>query len=144
MMSINLLKEVNNLLIEATFEASDEEILGLIGKDGYPNAEEVSHIQTTIQNKVHGNRESRLQNAKRNFSRDINQTNKIITTKKATRTIEQMLGDIVSAMQNTDKVPDGLLIAFREQSKSGEANESDIRDIWESLVRLGLIDDENS
>ena len=51
-----------------------------------------------------------------------------------------MLGDIVQAMQGSEHVPNGLLIAFREQSANQAASEEDIKEIWESLYQLGLIE----
>ena len=44
----------------------------------------------------------------------------------------------MEAMQNQEKVPKGIILAFREQGQNG--SEDDIKEIWQNLVELGLID----
>ncbi len=143
-MSIALFQEVNNLIAEATFEASEQETLSLIGMDGYPTAETITEIQKRLLNNIQANREKRLKQAKDDFARDKAGIAEKIMRRASTLTVDNMLSDIVKAIQNTEKVPEGILLAFREQSKNKENSEKDILEIWDSLARLGLIEDEDS
>lgn len=143
-MSTALFQEVNNLIIEAIFEADEQETLSLIGTEGYPAAETITEIQAMLLRNIQANREKRLKQAKNDFARDKAGIAEKIMCRASSLSVENMLADIVKAMQNTEKVPEGILLAFREQSQNKENSEEDIREIWDSLARLGLIEDEDN
>lgn len=137
-MSIKLLREINELFIEAEIERPDNEILSLLGFNGFPTLNQLSGLQNALSNAITLNRTKRLNQAKSEFSKHIEDSNRQFISSRSL-SMGNMLQDIVKAMQDTNKVPEGLLFAFREQSQNKEASEDDIREIWESFVRLGLI-----
>ena len=138
-MSVGFVKEINDLISDAILESSDEEILSNIGKAGYPSWNSVREAKKLLAQAVAKSRASRLEQAKVSFAKDKEKNSGIRTDKLATKNINDMIVDIVQAMQTKgESIPNGLLVAFREQSKEG--SEQDIKEIWESLVSLGLID----
>ena len=141
-MSIRFLQHINDLIIET--DTDESEILALVGQDGFLTAQEIEDVKTFIQDAIADNRKARLDQVKADFIRNRAQASKKLADTKRDRSLSDMLGDIVKAMQNTDRVPEGILLAFREQSTNQAASEQDIRDIWESLLQLGLIDIEGN
>lgn len=141
-MSIRFLQHINDLIIET--DTDETEILALVGQDGFLTAQEIEDVKTFIQDAIADNRKARLDQVKADFIRNRAQANKKLADTKRDRSLSDMLGDIVKAIQNTDRVPEGILLAFREQSTNQAASEQDIREIWESLLQLGLIDIEGN
>jgi len=141
-MSIRFLQHINDLIIEADID--ETEILALVGQDGFLTAQEIEDVKTFIHDAIADNRKARLDQVKADFIRNRAQESKRLADTKRNRSLSDMLGDIVKAMQNTDRVPEGILLAFREQSTNQAASEQDIREIWESLLQLGLIDIEGN
>ena len=138
-MSVSFVKEINDLISDAILESSDEEILSNIGKAGYPSWDSIREAKKMVAQAVAERRASRLEQAKASFIKDKAKSSVIRTDKLEAKNINDMIADIVQAMQSKgDSIPNGLLVAFREQSKEG--SEQDIKEIWESLVSLGLID----
>ncbi|RDL44150.1 hypothetical protein DN730_10985 [Marinomonas piezotolerans] len=138
-MSMKLLREINELVIEADIEQSDKEILARLGLNGFPTHSQLLVLQTALSDAITHNRTERLSRAKLGFSRHL-EDSKRKSIFSLGLTMADMLQDIVKVMQDSNKVPKGLLVAFREQSQNQEASEDDIREIWESFARLGLID----
>lgn len=138
-MSIQLLREMNELVIEADIERPDNEILSLLGLNGFPTFGQLSELQAALSNAITLNRAERLNRAKSEFSKHFEDSKRKFISSRSLSMMD-MLQDIVKAMQDPNKVPEGLLLAFREQSQNQEASEDDIREIWESFARLGLID----
>ncbi|MEW7974777.1 MAG: hypothetical protein AB2821_14975 [Candidatus Thiodiazotropha endolucinida] len=136
-MTLAFIKQLNEYVIEATIEASDEEILARIGNEGYPSQQDIHQARDLITQAVKEQRQNRLSQQRAAFEvyKQEQNTTKNITAK---RSVPEMLSEIVAAMQNKDKVPEGILLAFREQSQNG--SEDDIANIWQNLVELGLID----
>ena len=137
-MSINLLREINELVVEADIEQPDNEILARLGLYGFPTLSQLSELQTALSNAITVNRAERLNRAKLEYRRRLDDSKRRVISSHSL-SLADMLQDIVKAMHNTNKVPEGLLVAFREQSRNQEASEDDIRKIWESFARLGLI-----
>jgi len=137
-MSINLLREINELVVEADIEQPDNEILARLGLYGFPTLSQLSELQTALSNAITVNRAERLNRAKLEYRRRLDDSKRRVISSHSL-SLADMLQDIVKAMHNTNKVPEGLLVAFREQSRNQEASEDDIREIWESFARLGLI-----
>ncbi len=136
-MTLAFIKQINEYVIDATLEASDEEIFASIGDAGYPSQQDIHQVLATISQAVKKQRQYRLSQQKAAFQL-YKQEQKGVQNTHPKRTIPKMLSDIVAAMQNKDKVPEGIILAFREQGLSG--NEDDIVEIWKNLVELGLID----
>lgn len=137
-MSINLLREINELVVEADIEQPDNEILSRLGLYGFPTLSQLSEIQTALSNAIIVNRAERLNQAKLEYRKRLDDSERRVISSRSL-SLADMLQDIVKAMHNPNKVPEGLLVAFREQSQNQEASEDDIREIWESFARLGLI-----
>jgi hypothetical protein len=136
-MTLAFIKQINEYVIDATLEASEEEILASIGDSGYPSRQDIHQARTTITQAVKEQRQYRLSQKKAAFQL-YKQEQKGVQNTPPKRTIPEMLSDIVAAMQNKDKVPEGIILAFREQGQEG--SEDDIVEIWQNLVELGLID----
>lgn len=136
-MTLEFIKQINEYVIDATVEASDEEILASIGSDGYPSQQDIHQARMMITQAVREQRQYRLSQQKRAFQA-YKQEQKVGQNISHKRTIPEMLSDVVAVMQNQDKVPEGLILAFREQGQDG--SEDDIVEIWQNLVELGLID----
>ena len=136
-MTLIFIKQINEYVIDATLEASDEEILASIGSDGYPSQQDIHLARTTITQAVKKQRQYRLSQQKAAFQA-YKQEQKGVQNFSPKRSISEMLSDIVTAMQSQDKVPEGIILAFREQGQKG--SEDNIVKIWQNLVELGLID----
>ena len=138
-MSVSFVKDINDLIAGAILESSDKEILSNIGKSGYPSWDSVREAKNLLAQAVAESRASRLERVKASFVKDKENSSVVRTAKPEAKNINDMIADIVQAMQSKgDSIPSGLLVAFREQNKEG--SEQDIKEIWENLVSLGLID----
>jgi len=140
-MTIKFLKQLNDDIIESIIESSDEEILSQIGKENYPTWDDITFAEQTVSEIINKKRIERLEKNKQKFSEFKNKNEKTLNSLISIKSIEELLADIVKGMQNKDKVPNGLLVAFREQSHDG--NDDAIREIWKSMVKLKLIDNNN-
>ncbi|EGG98313.1 Secreted protein Hcp [gamma proteobacterium IMCC2047] len=136
-MTLAFIKQINEYVIDAIMEASDEEILKGVGDNGCPSQEDIHHAQKMIGQAVKERRQYTLAQKKAAFHA-YKQEQKYIQIAPIKRPVSGMLSDIVAAMQNKDKVPKGIILAFREQGQDG--SEDDIMEIWQNLVELGLID----
>ncbi|WP_022954812.1 hypothetical protein [Leucothrix mucor] len=137
-MTIAFIKQINEYVINATLEASDEAILASVGSDGYPSPQEVQQACAAITQTISQQRANRLSQEQSAFA-EYKKNQKNIQNAQQRRSIPEMLSDIVSTMQKQNKaVPDGIILAFREQGKGD--SEEDIIEIWQNLVELGLID----
>jgi len=136
-MTLAFIKQINEYVIDATIEASDEEILSCVGSDGYPSQQDIHKAHEIIRQAVKEQRQNRLAQQKAAFQA-YQQEQKVAKNIPPKRSIPEMLSDIVAAMQSQDKVPEGIILAFREQGQDG--SEDDITEIWRNLVELGLID----
>jgi len=137
-MNINFIKQINDYVIEATMEASDDEVLSTIGHANYPTWEDIHSVQDLILTAIKNKRQQRLEKNRVIYldaKEDLGHLHKLANT---TKTVTEMLSDIVAAMQDKDSVPKGLLVAFRNQGQNGD--EDDIKELWQTLVELGLIE----
>jgi len=137
-MSIEFIKQFNESIIEATLEATDEEILSTLRKEGYPTQSDIELVHAYIKQAIKENRRQRLEQKKFEFTEYKNNRVNTIQSVIAKKSIDEMFADIIAVMQKKDKVPDGLLVAFREQSK--KTSDEGIEEIWKNLMELGLID----
>ena len=140
-MTVAFIKQINEYVIDATTEASDEEILASVGSYGYPSQQDIHQAREMITHSVKEMQRYRLSQQRALFQ-SYRQEQKVVQNVPSKRLISEMLSDIVTAMQNQDKVPEGIILAFREQSQDG--SEEDIVEIWQNLVALGLIDPSNT
>lgn len=136
-MTLAFIKQINEYVIDATIEASDEEILACVGSDGYPSQQDIHIAREMITQAVKEQRQYKLSQQRAAFQA-YKKEQKVSQNVPPKRSIPEMLSDIVAAMQNQDKVPEGIVLAFREQGQDG--SEDDIIEIWKNLVELGLID----
>lgn len=139
-MTLEFFKEINEYVIDATLEANDEEIFSTLGTTGYPKLEDVHRARSLISQAIRVQRQNLLAQKKAAFEAHKQEQGQS-TLMPTRRSISEMLSDIVSVMQNKDKVPEGLLLAFREQGSGG--SDEDVEGLWRSLVQLGLIDPGN-
>ena len=136
-MTLAFIKQINEYVIDSIIEASDEEILACVGSDGYPSQQDIYQARTVITQAIKEQRQLRLSQQRAAFQA-YKQEQEVAQNAPPKRTIPEMLSDIVAAMQNQDKVPEGVILTFREQGQGG--SENDIVEIWQNLVELGLID----
>lgn len=137
MMSREFLKQINEYVIESYLEASDIDILSMVDSPDYPSSEDISTASQIIRQAIQEDKRKRLEKKKAEFAAyKIRQETTDETLSH--RSLDIMISDIVAAMQNTDAIPKGILVAFREQQE--HASDEDIAQIWQSLVKLGLID----
>lgn len=137
-MTIAFLRAINEYFIDSVMEADRKDIEGAIGTSGYPTHLDIDRMSNYIADTVQSARTTQLIEKRKAFefykqTQEHRSTN-IIGEPKSVR---DMLSDIVTAISNPDSVPEGLLVAFREQSDGGD--DGDIRNIWQDLVKLGLI-----
>ena len=132
------LRSLNELIIQSTLEASDDEISLLIDSPGGILFEKIRSICTGIDAQVKKYRDDRLIKQKQDFIAWQGQQRDSIEKAISKINIDDMLKDIVAVMTRPDKVPEGLLLAFREQS--GTISDEGIFETWKNLVELGLID----
>ncbi len=136
-MKLAFIKQINEYVIDAILETSDEEILASVGDNGYPSQQDIHQARAMVMQAVKEQRQYKLSQKKAAFQLyKQKQTN--VQNAPSKRSIAEMLSDIVTTMQNKDKVPEGIILAFREQSQGG--SDGDITEIWQNLVELGLID----
>lgn len=141
-MNIQFLQQLNELIIEA--DADDSNIMNNVDNEGFLTSRDVEHVKVFVSNAINASRKQRLEQMRASFNQHREQENNRISSSSRSRPPAEMLVDIVKAMQNTDRVPKGLLLAFREQNTNQAASEEDIKKIWESLYQLGLINDEGN
>ena len=116
-----------------------KDIDAAIGTPGYPTKSDIEGVKTHIAAVVHAERATRLAEKKAAFESHIrSQIDRPADAILQTRSVTDMLSDIVAAMKSHDAVPEGLLVAFRKQGEGGD--DSDIRKIWRDMVDLGLVD----
>ncbi len=136
-MTLAFIKQINEYVIDATLEVSDEEILSTIGDNSYPSENDIHLARAFITRAVKEQRKFRLSQKKIAFQNYKQEQKNTLADRPHKRSVPEMLADIVAAIQNTEKVPSGIILAFREQSQDG--SEDDIKEIWRNLVELGLI-----
>ena len=136
-MTLEFIKQINQYVIDSILEASDEEILASVGDTGYPSQQDIHQARATITRAVNEQRQYRLYQQKAAFQA-YKQEQKSVRNTLPKKSVSEMLSDIVDAMQNEDRVPEGIILAFRGQGQ--RENEDDIVKIWQNLVELGLID----
>ena len=141
-MSNALIAEINYLIAEGDIEQTDAEIFASLGKNGFPTLDEITKLQDLLNKHIISNRAKRLEAKKAAFKQhQVESSRKMRSSKKVS--IADMIQGIAQAIQNP-KAPEGLIVAFREQSTNKATSEEDITEIWKSFVQLGLIDiDEN-
>lgn len=140
-MSLEFIKQLNEFVIDSLLNATDDEILSLLDTPDYPTQAEVGSALEIVKQSIKKENNRRLEQAKTEFANHKLVRNQSITS-QSRKSIASMLGDIVAAMQRTDEVPEGMLMAFRNQESSSD---EDIIQMWQDLVDLGLIksQDEN-
>lgn len=132
------LRSLNELIIQSTLEASDDEISLLIDSPSGISSEKIISMCDHIHTQVKEYRDDRLIKQKQDFIAWQRQQQDSIEKSVSKINIGDMLKDIVAVMTRSDKVPEGLLLAFREQS--GTISDEGIIETWKNLVELGLID----
>lgn len=137
-MTVAFLKLANEYVTDSFFEASEGEIKEFIGRPGFPTQEDLDLVHARTLEAIRLTRSKRLEQIRAEFSASLKERNDNSSRLvKSKHSVSDMLADIVAAINDRDKVPDGLVVAFREQGKSG--SDSDIEKIWQDLVDLGLI-----
>jgi hypothetical protein len=74
-MTLTFIKQINEYVIEATIEASDEEIFACVGSDGYPSQQDIHQARAVITRAVKEQRQYRLSQQK---AAEIERLNAII------------------------------------------------------------------
>ena len=136
-MTAQFLREINEHIIDSILEEGDDELLACIGHYGYPSMDEVNAAQAMITLQVQEKKGSRLAQVRADFEA-YKKRELLASSGESQQPVSQMLSDIVSALQNEEGVPKGILVAFREQSLV--STDEGIKEIWADLVELGLID----
>lgn len=134
-MNLEFIKQINEYIIESLIEARDDEILSLIDAPTYPSSKDIATASLLIEVTIKQSQRNRLERKKAEFTAYKSRQKQI---EPLHRPVTKMISDIVATMQNTDNIPEGILLAFREQQES--VSDEDIALIWQSLVELGLID----
>lgn len=140
-MSLKFIKQINEYVIESLLEADSDDILSMIDCPNYPTSEDISIAAQLVEQAIQKENDRRFEENKAEyatFKARQNSTREVVKQ----RSIPAMISDIVSAMQNTEEVPKGIVVAFREQQDS--ASDEDIKEIWQSLFDLGLIKPEEN
>lgn len=136
-MSREFIKQINEYVIESLLDTSDDEILSMVDSPGYPTSEEIAVAAQLIQHSLKEEKRRRLEQKKAEFAaHKLHQVSAFEALLR--RSVGTMISDIVTAIQKTDAIPEGILLAFREQQEN--ASDDDIARIWQSLVELGLIE----
>ncbi|MEZ0122111.1 MAG: hypothetical protein AB9Q23_09955 [Candidatus Reddybacter sp.] len=136
-MNLGFIKQINEYVIESLLEANDDDILSMVDSPDYPTSDDITTASQRIQQAIQEDKHKRLEQKKAEFAAyKISQASAFKALLQ--RPVATMISDIVAAMQNADDMPEGILVAFREQQES--ASDEDIALIWQSLVELGLID----
>jgi len=136
-MSIAFLEEIDELIAQATIEATEEDI-----KNSFGASPEfllsLQKINAVINQAVTENRKTRL-NALRSAFTSSKENTANIRKISATRSIDKMLSEIAAVIKNKNSsIPEGMILAFRNQGVA--ASDEDIKNMWHKLVDLGLID----
>jgi hypothetical protein len=137
-MNLEFIKQVNEYVIEAILETDDHETLALIDQTNWPSQIDLNNAKAVISQKLATRQKQILAQNKAEFQAYKKDKNNFLEMQKSSRTVTEMLSDIVKSMQNKDTVPEGILMAFRDQGQAG--SDDDIKRIWKALVELGVID----
>lgn len=132
------LRSLNELIIQSTLEASDEETSSLIDSPYGISYEKITAIRNDINVQIKKYRDVRLEKLKKDFMESQRQQKISIEKAAANLTIDSMLKSIAAVMTHSEGLPEGLLLAFREQN--GQVGDEAIIEAWKNLVELGLID----
>ena len=136
-MSIAFLEEINELIAQATIDATEEDIQ-ILFESSPEFSLALQKMNAVINQAVTQNRKARL-NALRSAFASNKENAENIRNISVTRSIEKMLSDIASVIKNKNSsLPEGVSLAFRNQGLA--ASDEDIKDMWQKLVDLGLID----
>lgn len=136
------LRSLNELIIQSTLDASDDDISLLIDSPSGISSEKIKNICDRISAKVKKYRDDRLIKQRQDFFAWQRQQKDFVEKAASKINIGDMLKDIVAVMTQPEKVPEGLLLAFREQS--GKISDEGIIETWKNLVALGLIDPDDT
>lgn len=140
-MNLELIKQINEYVIESLLEAEEQEILSCIDSPDYPSSQDIGEASQRIRSAIQESKRLRLAERKAAFAaHQANQADASEDSKR--RTAAEMVADIAKALQKRDNVPEGLLLAFREQQDN--ATDEDVARIWRDLVALGLIDPDDT
>lgn len=132
------LHSLNELIIQSTLEASDEEMSSLIDSPHSISYKNITAIRNDINVQIKKYRDLRLEKLKQDFMESQRQEKRSVEKAAANLTIDSMLKSIAAVMTRSEGLPEGLLLAFREQS--GQVGDEAIIEAWKNLVELGLID----
>lgn len=132
------LRSLNELIIQSTLEASDEETSSLINSPHGISYEKITAIRKDINVQIKKYRDARLEQLKQEFMESQRQQQSSVEKAAANVTIDSMLRSIAAVMNRSESLPEGLLLAFREQN--GQVGDEAIIEAWKNLVELGLID----
>jgi len=140
MMTKTFIEKINELIDEAILEASAEELEQEIGLPGFPSEQEIENFQNIIATAIRESRRARLLASKQAFdARRSEIRDQSASVRKRDRSISEMIADIATAMtRKGDQMPKGLTLAFRNESEA--VSDDFVRETWEKLVKLGLID----
>ncbi|AXS84540.1 hypothetical protein [Marinobacter sp. Arc7-DN-1] len=140
-MNFELIKQINEYVTESLLEAEEQEILSCIDSPDYPSSQDISEASQLIQSAIQESKRRRL--AERQAAFAAHQASHADSSEGSRRrTASEMVADIAKALQNRDNVPQGLLLAFREQQNN--ATDEDVARIWRDLVALGLIEPDDT
>lgn len=132
------LRSLNELIIQSTLEATEEDISLLIDSPNGISREQISAIRNNINDQIKDYRDARLRKQREEFMASRNQQQRSLQKAAANVSIDSMLKGIAAVMSRPGGVPEGLLLAFREQS--GKVGDEAIIEAWNNLVELGIID----
>lgn len=132
------LRSLNELIIQSTMEAGDEEVSSLIDSPHGISYEKITAIRNNINFQIKKYRDTRLEKLKQDFIESQRQQLLSVEKAAANVTIDSMLRSIAAVINRSEDLPEGLLLAFREQS--GQVGDEAIIEAWKNLVELGLID----
>lgn len=137
-MTVAFVQMLNEYVIDSLFEADAAEITASIGGNDFPTQEAIDSSRKHMLDAI---AESRILLLKR-MRNEYEHANELKAVRNsdaitAVRSVPNMLSDIVAALSNSDKTPEGIVLAFRNQGANGDDN--DIQKIWQDLVDLGLI-----
>ena len=142
-MTISFLRTINEMIVDAVMDADSKDIKNKIGTQGFPTEPEIDAVKANIAAAVQNARQARLAETRVAFeSHKRSRIHRPHESTSQVRSVTEMLSDIVSAINNPDSVPKGILVAFREQGEGG--NDEDIRRIWLDLVDLGLVNPDDA
>lgn len=137
MINLQFIKQINEYVIESLLDEKDDEILSMVDSPDYPTSDDISLASKLIRQAIQEDKRKRLEKKKAEFDAYKATQDKSLKELRQ-NSIASMITDIVNAIQNPKNIPEGILVAFREQQT--KASDEDIVQIWQSLVELGLID----